>query len=66
MESDDLRAEQVLACWDTAWNGEGHLALVGNQPVNTPLPATVDTVFVDLESNVRHDRAIWLTSEDIP
>ena len=66
MESDELCAEQVLTSWDTAWDGEGHLALVGNQPVNTPLAATVDTILIDLGSNVRHDRVIWLTYECIP
>lgn len=48
VESDELDTEEVLARGNATGDGEGDLALVGDQLVNGP-GATVKTVMVDLE-----------------
>ena len=50
MQGDKFRAKEVLACGDAAGNGEGHLALVGDEGVDGPfLCRRVVSVLVDLE-----------------
>ena len=44
-----LRTKEVLAGGDAAGDGEGHLALVGDKSVDTPLATAVQPIFVDLE-----------------
>jgi hypothetical protein len=48
VESDELRAEEVVSGLETAWDGEVDLASAGDQSVDTPLGSIV-TILVDLE-----------------
>ena len=57
VQSNQLTAEQILAWRDAGWDGDGLLALVGDQTVNTPLRA-VEGVFGDLILSVMSLRTL--------
>lgn len=48
LQSNDLRADQVITSWDAGWDVVCVLALVGNELVDTPGLAR-EAVLVDLE-----------------
>ena len=49
MEGDELYSHQVLASWDTVWDGIGHLALILDEAVHSPNSTRVKAIVVDLE-----------------
>src|SRR5690606_12248411 len=60
VKGNQFTTEEVVSWRNAGWDGDGDLALVGNQLVNSPLASGV-TILVDLEPAVLWNRAsgIW-------